>query len=444
MSKEIQLTEHFTYKKLLKFTLPSIVMMVFSMIYGVADGIFISNFVGKTPFVAVTLIMPLLNLFATVGLMVGAGGSALVAKTLGEGDNKRANQIFSMLVYLLIGFGILLSSVCIVYIREISTGLGAEGEVTEDCIVYAIIQLVAMPAFILQNAFQSFFVTADRPKLGLIVTVTAGATNIILDCILVIGLRLGLPAAAITTSIGQIVGGVVPIVYFARKNTSMLKLVCPWFNCAALLKTLSNGLSEFVTNASMSVVGMMYNFQLLRYIGNDGVAAFGVIMYIAFIFTGVFLGYSMGVMPVVGYNYGAQNHKELRSLLRKSIALIACGGLLITVAAILTSRPLASIFVGYDLQLLSMTSRAFQLYSLSFLVGGFNLFGTAFFTGLNNGFVSGGLSFARTMIFEIGSVLLLPLMFGINGIWLSIVCAETLTLVLTYGLLMKYRTRYKY
>lgn len=444
MSKEIQLTEHFTYKKLLKFTLPSIVMMVFSMIYGVADGIFVSNFVGKTPFVAVTLIMPLLNLFATVGLMVGTGGSALVAKILGEGDNKRANQIFSMLVCLLIGFGILLSCVCIVYIREISTWLGAEGEVTEDCIVYAVIQLVAMPAFILQNAFQSFFVTADRPKLGLIVTVAAGATNIILDCILVIGLRLGLPAAAITTSIGQIVGGVVPIIYFARKNTSMLRFVRPCFNWGALLKTLSNGLSEFVTNASMSVVGMMYNFQLLRYIGNDGVAAFGVIMYIAFIFTGVFLGYSMGVMPVVGYNYGAQNHKELHSLLRKSLALIACGGLLITVVAILTSRPLASIFVGYDLQLLSMTSRAFQLYSLSFLVAGFNLFGTAFFTGLNNGFVSGGLSFARTMIFEIGSVLLLPLMFGINGIWLSIVCAETLTLTLTYGLLMKYRTRYKY
>lgn len=444
MSKEIQLSEHFTYTKLIKFTLPSIVMMVFSMIYGVADGIFVSNFIGKAPFVAVTLVMPLLNLFSTIGLMVGAGGCALIAKTLGEENRDKANRIFSMLIYTLVALGIVLGLICILFIREISGWLGAEGEIVDDCVTYAVIQLLSMPAFLLQIAFQSFFVTAERPRLGLIITVAAGATNIVLDCILVVWLNLGLTAAAITTSIGQVVGGIVPLFYFGRKNTSLLKLVGPWFNLKILVRTLSNGLSEFVTNISMSAVGIIYNLQLLRYIGNDGVAAFGVIMYVAFIFTGVFIGYGMGVMPVIGYNYGAQNHRELRSLLRKSLALIALGGVLLTISAVMTSRSLAGIFVGYDVPLLTMTSRAFQIYSVSFLVVGFNLFGTAFFTGLNNGIVSGALSFARTMIFEIGSVILLPLLFGIDGIWYSIICAEFMTLVLTWALLSRFRKRYGY
>ena len=444
MAKEIQLSEHFTYKKLLQFTLPSIVMMVFSMIYGVADGIFVSNFVGKTSFVAVNLIMPLLNIFATVGLMVGTGGSALIAKTLGEGDREKANGIFSMLVYLLIGIGIALSIVCLIFLRDISIWIGAEGDVVDDCVTYGSILLFAMPAFLLQNAFQTFFVTADKPRLGLTITVVAGVANILLDCILVIGLRLGLPAAAITTSIGQLIGGIVPLMYFARKNGSMLRLTKPWFNGTALTKSLSNGLSEFVTNASMSIVGLVYNFQLLKYVGNDGIAAYGVIMYVAFIFTGVFLGYSMGIMPVVGYNFGADNHRELRSLFHKSLLLIGVGGIILTATAIVTAIPLARIFVGYDIGLLALTSNAFRLYALSFLVTGFNQFGTAFFTGLNNGFVSGGLSFSRTMIFEIGCVLILPAVFEINGIWLSITYAELMTLVLTSICFFVFKPKYHY
>ena len=444
MAKEVQLSGHFTYKKLLQFTLPSIIMMVFSMIYGVADGIFVSNFVGKTSFVAVNLIMPLLNIFATVGLMVGTGGSALIAKTLGEGDREKANGIFSMLVYLLIGTGIVLSAVCLIFLRNISIWMGAEGEVVDDFVTYGSILLIAMPAFLLQNAFQVFFVTADKPKLELVITVVAGVANILLDCILVVGLRLGLPAAAITTAFGQIIGGIVPLIYFARKNGSMLQLTAPWFHGAALVKSLSNGLSELVTNASMSIVGLVYNFQLLKYVGNDGIAAYGVIMYVAFIFTGVFLGYSMGVMPIVGYNFGADNHRELRSLLRKSLLLIGMGGIFLTAAAMASATPLAKIFVGYDKDLLTLTCNAFRLYSLSFLVVGFNQFGTAFFTGLNNGFISGGLSFSRTMIFEIGCVLILPLLLEINGIWLSIVYAELMTLVLTAICFVLFKPKYHY
>lgn len=442
--KGIQLSEHFSYRKLLRFTLPSIVMMVFSSMYSVVDGIFVSNFVGKTPFAAINLIMPFLMLFAALGFMFGTGGSALVAKTLGEGNRGKANSIFSMLVYILIAAGLCLSVLGTIYIRDIALWLGADENMIEDCVTYALILLPVLPAFILQNAFQAFLVTAERPNMGLAITVAAGLTNIFLDFLFIVVFDRGLAGAAWATAISQSIGGVVPLMYFALSGKSPLRLIKYHFDGRALFKVCTNGFSELLTNISMSVVTMLYNFQLMKYIGEDGVAAFGVIMYVNFIFLSVYLGYSIGSAPIVSYNYGAQNHNELKNMLRKSLTVIAVLGLALTGMAECMASPLAKVFVGYDVELYALTEHAFMLYSLSFLIAGFNIYTSAFFTALNNGLVSAGISFSRTLVFETSAVLLLPLLFGINGIWFSIVVAEMAALTVSIILLLTYRKRYYY
>ncbi len=441
---EIQLSEHFSYRKLIRFIFPSIVMMIFTSIYSVVDGIFVSNFVGKTPFASVNLIMPFLQMFGTLGLMFGAGGSALVAKTIGEGDKEKANSIFSMLVYILIAAGVVLSVIGIFYIREIAVWLGAEGDMIENCVTYGMFLLPVLPAFILQNAFQAFCVTAERPNVGLAVTIGAGITNIILDYLFIVVFGWGLKGAGLATAISQGIGGIAPLIYFALPNKSLLHLTKFRYDGKALLKTCTNGSSELVTNISLSIVIMLYNFQLMRYIGEDGVAAFGVIMYVNFIFISVFLGYSIGSAPIVSYHYGAQNKDELKSLFRKSLTIIAVSGVLLTACAELLAAPLSSIFVGYDAQLFDLTRRAFMIYSISFLLAGFNIFASSFFTALNNGIVSAGISFSRTLIFETGAVLLVPLILGIDGIWYSISIAEAAALILSVTMFSVFRKRYGY
>lgn len=444
MSQEIQLSEHFTIGKLLRFTIPSIVMMIFSSIYSVIDGIFISNFVGKTPFAAINLIMPLLMIFGAIGFMVGTGGSALVSKTLGEGNKLKANQLFSMLIYLTIGFGIVLSIAGFILIREIATWLGAEGDMIKDCVLYARILLPVLSAYILQNVFQAFLVTAGKPKLGLAITIISGVANIILDWLFIVVFGWGLTGAAVATAISQILGGFVPLIYFLRPNTSLLRLTRGIYDKASLLKACVNGSSEFVSNISMSVVAMLYNFQLMKYAGEDGVAAYGVIMYVNFIFLSVFFGYSIGCAPIIGFNYGANNYNELRNLFRKSLISIFIGGILLTALAESLSLPLSKLFVGYDSKLLDLTHHGFMLYSLSFLIAGFNTFGSAFFTALNNGVLSASISFLRILVFEIGAVLVLPLFFGIDGIWLAIVCAEVMTLIISFTFFIVFRHKYHY
>lgn len=444
MKKEIQLSEHFTYGKLLRFTLPSIVMMMFTSLYSVVDGLFVSNFVGKTPFAAINLIMPVLMILGALGFMLGTGGSALVAKTIGEGDSKKANCIFSMLVGIMIAMGVILAVWGVFYIDDIAIWLGAEGEMIDDCATYAHIILLALPAFMLQNAFQAFLVTAERPKMGLAVTVGAGLANICLDYVFIVIFGWGLAGAAWATAISQCVGGLVPLAYFALPNKSLLRLTRFRFDGMALLLASTNGSSELVSNIAMSVVSMLYNYQLMSYIGEDGVAAFGVIMYVNFIFTSVFLGYSIGSAPIVSYNYGAQNRAEMQSLLRKSLRVIALLAVGLTVLAECLAVPLAQLFVGYDEELYDLTRRAFMLYSISFLLAGFNIYASAFFTALNNGIISAVISFSRTLIFETGAVLLIPMMFGINGIWLSIVVAEFAALALSTIMLLVHRRRYGY
>ncbi len=440
----IQLSDHFGYKRLLRFTLPSMVMMVFTSIYGVVDGFFVSNFAGKVPFTAVNFIMPFLMILGCVGFMFGAGGSALIAKTLGMGHRDKANKLFSLFVFITVAIGAVLAVFGMTFIRPIAALLGAEGEMLENCVLYGRIILIALPTLMLQFEFQSFFILAEKPQLGLASTVIAGVTNMALDALLTAVIPLGLVGAAIATAVSQMVGGILPLFYFARKNDSLLRLCKPAWDARALLKACTNGSSELMSNISMSVVGMLYNGQLLAYAGEDGVAAYGVLMYVNFVFLSIFIGYSVGVAPVVGFHFGAEHHDELKNLRKKSITIVSlsAGGML--VASQLLAKPFSQLFVGYDQQLYAMTVNAFRLFSFSFLFAGFSIFGSSFFTALNDGLTSALIAFLRTLVLQTAAVLILPLFFGLNGIWISIVVAEMIATAVTAMLLILKKKRYRY
>ena len=443
---KIQLSDHFSYGRLLRFTAPSIAMMIFTSVYGVVDGFFVSNYAGKTPFAAVNLIMPFLMVIATVGCMFGTGGSALVAKSFGEGEPERANRNFSLFVYVSFALGVVLAVLGIVFIRPISIRLGAEGALLDNCVVYARIILAALPFYVLQLLFQSFFVTAEKPQLGLAVTVSAGLTNMVLDAVLVISLpqQYKLAGAALATALSQVVGGTVPLFYFARKNSSILRLGRTSFDGRAILKACTNGSSEFMSNVSMNIVGMLYNTQLLKFAGENGVAAYGVMMYVSMIFSAAFIGYSIGTAPVVSYHDGARNFPELKSLLRKSLVVIGLFGVCMVASAELLSSRLARMFVGYDAALMELTVSGFQIFALSFIFMGFAIYGSSFFTALNDGLTSAAISFLRTLVFQVAAVLLLPTIWDIDGIWMSIVVAEFMAVVLTAAFLATKRRKYHY
>lgn len=440
----IQLSEHFSYGKLLRFTFPSIVMMIFTSIYGVVDGIFVSNFAGKTPFAAVNLIMPYLMAFGILGFMMGTGGTALIAKTLGAGYREKANDIFTMLTIVCITGGLALTVLSIALLRPAAILLGATGQMLEDCVTYGVIVQLALTAYILQYAFQSFCVTAEKPNLSLTMMIVAGVCNIALDALFVAVFRWGLVGAAVATAIAQYVGAVIPLIYFARPNDSLLRFTKCRFDGKALLQSCFNGSSELMSNLSMSVVGMLYNLQMIRYAGEDGVAAYGVIMYVNFVFMAVFIGYAIGSAPLIGFNYGADNRPEMKNIFRKSVVILTGFSLLMAGGAFLVSKPLSGIFVGYDPVLLDLTVRGFRIYALSFLFSGFNMFGSSLFTALNNGLISAVISFVRTLICQIAAVLLLPMILGVDGIWLSVVAAELAALILTGLFVVKYRSRYHY
>ncbi len=442
---KIQLSEHFTYNKLLRFVFPSIVMMVFTSIYSVVDGLFVSNFVGKTALASINLILPFLMGLSALGFMIGTGGSAIVAKTLGEGDPKRANSYFSMLVYVTAIGGIILALLGMLLVPSVASFLGAEGELLSNCILYGRISFISMPAFMLQNVFQSFFVTAEKPKLGLAVIITAGVTNMILDLLFVGILGFGLAGAAVATVCGEMIGGLFPVFYFSRKNSSLLRLGKTQFNGRILMQTCVNGSSELMTNLSSSIVNSLYNIQLMKFAGENGVAAYAAIMYVNFIFIAIFLGYSIGSAPIISYHYGAGNHGELKNLYKKSLQLVGSWGILLFILAQLLATPLAKLFVGYDSTLLAMTQTGFRIYSLVYLINGFNIFGSSFFTALSNGVVSAVISFLRTLVFQIGAVFILPIVFGgINGIWSSVTVAELLTLCITITFFVRQRRKYHY
>ena len=441
---KIQLSDHFTFGKLIKFTLPSIVMMIFTSIYGVVDGIFVSNFAGKTALAAINLIWPYVMMIGTVGFMVGTGGTALISKTLGMGLKEKANHIFSMLTTVCIVAGVTLSVLAIIFMEPVAKLLGAEGQMLQDCVIYGNILMAAAPAYIIQFAFQSFCVTAEKANLSLVMTVVSGLCNIALDALFIAVFRWGLIGAAVATSFSQYLGAVIPIVYFLRPNQSLLRLSRFKFDGKALLRTVTNGSSEMVNNISMSVVSMLYNLQLLAYAGEDGVAAYSVIMYVNLIFMAIFIGYVIGAAPLIGFNHGAQNHGELKNVTRKSLVILTVSSVAMVIFAVAMAKPLSDVFVGYDAELEAMTIRAFMIYSLSFLLCGFNIFGSSMFTALNNGLISAVISFLRTLVFQIAAVVLLPMIWELDGIWLSVVVAELVALILTGCFFFVYRKRYHY
>lgn len=441
---KIQLSDHFNYRRLLRFVISPVLMMVCTSLYSVVDGFFVSNYVGKTPFAAVNLIMPVMMSVGTIGFMIGTGGSAIVSKTLGEGKRELANKYFSLLIYVAAVLGILLSVAGFIFMRPISEALGATGELLEHCVVYGRILFIAETAFILQNVFQSFFVTAEKPGLSLKISIAAGLTNIVFDYLFIAVFNWGIAGAAIATALGQIVGGIIPIFYFAKKNSSLLQLIKTKFDGRILLKTCANGSSEMVSNLSSSIVNILYNFQLMKIAGENGVAAYGVLMYVNFIFMAVFIGYSIGSAPIISYHYGAANKDELKNLFRKSLILIGSSGVILTLLAELLAAPLVGIFTSYDAELFALTCRGFRLYSLVFLVMGINVWGSAFFTALNNGAVSAVISFLRTLVFQIAVVLVLPCFLGIDGVWLAIVVAELLALIVTVTFFITKKKRYQY
>lgn len=440
----IQLSDHFTRKRLLRFSLPSIVMMVFTSIYGVVDGYFVSNYTGKTPFAAVNLIMPFLMILGGVGFMFGTGGGALIAKTMGEGKAEKADKLFSMTVFASILCGLVLTAVGLLFLRPFARLMGAEGELLENSLLYGTINLIALPFYILQYEFQCLFATAEKPKLGLYVTVASGVANMVLDWLLVAVLPFGLAGAAAATAASQFIGGVFPLIYFARKTSSRLRLTRCRLELRPLGHICANGSSELMSNISMSLVNMLYNVQLMQYAGEDGIAAYGVLMYVSMIFQAIFIGYSVGTAPIVSYHYGAQNREELKSLLRKAIFIVAIAALCMFAAGELLAAPLSRLFVAYDEELLQMTTHAFAIFSFSFLFSGFVINGSSFFTALNDGLTSALISFLRTLVFQVAAVLLFPLLWGLDGIWFSIVAAEIMAVLATIFFLLKKQKKYGY
>ncbi len=440
----IQLSDHFGYTKLLRFTLPSIAMMIFTSIYGVVDGLFVSNFVGKTEFAAVNFIFPFLMILGTVGFMLGTGGSALIAKTMGEGDKEKANSLFSLFVYVALFLGVVIAIISFIFIRPIASLMGAEGEMLDYCVTYGRILIVSLPALILQFMFHSFFVAAEKPQLGLYVTIGAGVTNMVLDALLTAVFPFGIVGAAIATAMSQVIGGFVPLIYFARKNRGLLRLTKTRFDGYALLKASINGSSELMSNVSMSLVSMLYNIQLMKYAGENGVAAYGVLMYVNFVFVSMFIGFAVGSAPIFSFHYGADNSDELKSLLKKSTVINVSASLFMAAAAFLLAVPLSKLFVGYDYELYEMTVRGFRFSAMSYLFSGLAIFGSSFFTALNNGLISAVISFLRTLVFQIGAVMILPIFLEIDGIWLSIVVAEFIAAAVSIAFIIGMRKKYKY
>ena len=415
----IQLSDHFTYRRLIRFVVPSVCMMLVTSVYGIVDGLFVSNFVGKDAFAVLNLILPFPQFLSALGFIFGAGGSAVVAIALGIGKRDHANQYFSMIIYVAIAWGILVSCLGHVLVKSVAVFLGAEGIILEYCVAYGHLMFLSLPCYMLQIIFQSFMVTAEKPRFGLMVTLMCGGANILLDFLLICVFQMGIVGAGIATVVSEIIGGLTPLIYFSRKNNSLLRLVRVRIKFSIIFKTCTNGLSELMTNLSTSLVNMLYNFQLMRLAGSDGVAAFGVIMYSNWIFSAVFMGYSVGSAPLVSYHYGAVDEKELKNLFFKSLKIISGVGLILYIVALVGGRYLVQIFVGYDTALMELTMQGFYINSFSFLIFGFNIWGSSFFTALGNGWVSAVVSFLRVLLFQTASVLMLPVFLGLKGVFMA-------------------------
>ena len=440
----VQLSDHFNYSRIFRFTLPSIIMMVFSSLYVIVDGLFVSNLVGSNALASVNIIMPAASVIGAFGFMLGVGGNAQVAKTLGEGENEKACRYFSLIVVTILVLGFSLSALCLIFIEPLCRFLGASEKLMDYCTAYGAVMLAGGTLFMLQVTFQIFFVTAEKPTLGLIFTVAAGVTNMVFDYIFIAVMKLGITGAALATVLGYAVGGVIPFFYFLLPNNSLLRFKKPIFDLPMLLRSSANGASEMVSNLSYSLVTFLYNYQTMRIAGENGVAAITVILYVNMIFNAIIMGYSFGIAPVIGFHYGAENHGELQNLFRRCLKIIAAVSLLMVVTAQVTAGPVTDIFCGGNADLEKMTTSGFRLYALSFLVCGFNIFGSSFFTALCNGKISATISFLRTLVMETGMLLLLPTLFGLIGVWLAVPITEAVTFLVVLYFCITQRKKYRY
>lgn len=441
----IQLSDHFTYGKLIRFTLPSVVIMIFTSIYGMVDGFFVSNYVGKTAFASVNLIIPYLQVIGGVGAMLGVGGSALTSKTIGEGDVPKARRFFTMMMYLMVASGVLFTALGILLLRPVAVLFGATEAMMGDVVAYGTVCLLFTTALQAQYTFQNYLIVAEKPKLALGVVVVAGVTNMVLDWFFMAVLGMGVIGAALATGISQCVAGIIPLVWFlSKKNKSVLRFARTHFELVPMLKACVNGSSEMLSSVSGSITGILYNMQLMKYAGEDGVAAYGVVMYGAFIFIGIYVGYSTGSSPIMGYHYGAKHHGEMKSILKKSLTMLSSVAVVLTAVAMLLADVIAKIFVGYDAELCAMTARAFRICAIPFLVMWFNMYASSFFTALNNGVVSAVISFVRALLLPVACIILLPMLWELDGVWMSLVMSEVLSVIVSVSLMVYYRKSYHY
>ena len=450
MAHSIHLSDHFTYKKILRFTIYPILMMLITSIYWIVDGFFISNYVGPSAFAGVNLIFPVVMIVACIGFMFGSGGAALVSKKLGEGDSDGANKTFSLITYVTLGTGLILSLIFFFLVRPIAMGFASINQVEaseamiDSAEVYGRIMVGGVFLYIMQGYFHSFFSVNEKSSLGFLFTLISGLTNMLLDYLLIGVFRAGVVGAACASLSGMFISAVGPFLYFRFGKNNLIKLGKPRWNLNEITQSIANGSSEFVSNVSGSIVTIVFNVQLLKYIGEVGVSAYGIIGYVCFVFFAIFIGYSIGIAPVIGYNYGAKNPVELTNVLRKSFVIISVSGVAMTLLSAGLADPITRIFSAGVGELHTLGVRAMRIFSICYLMAGFSMFGSSFFTALNNGLISALISFCRTLVFQLGSVFVLPLIVGVDGIWFSIIVAEFLSMVMTIIFISARRRKYGY
>lgn len=443
---KIQISDHFTFKKLIRFVLPSIAMIIATSLYGNVDGFFVTNWVGETPFAAINLSWPLIMIFGGVGFVFGTGGSAVVATALGENEADRANQNFSLIIYFGIALGILLGAIGFIFAPQFGVLLGADGELLKCSIKYMRILFCFTPAFILQNMFQSLCSTASKPKLGLDATIIAGVGNIVLDAIFIVGLKWGLVGAAIGTAMSQFFGGIVPLIFFARENDTNFKLCIPKFHRKVITKTCTNGVSEFVNNLTLSIVIILYNLKLMEIAGQNGVNAFGIIQYINFTFISVFIGIVMGSAPIISFNNGANDYAELQNVFKKEVTLLLSSGVILFGLAELLSKPFVYVFIQENKELFDMSVHGLRIFCIAFLLMGFNMLGSSLFTALENGGISAVIAFIRSFVFPIAALYTIPTLLGntLDSVWICQIIIEAFSFVMVLSFILGFRKRYKY
>ena len=428
---------------LLRFAFPTIVMMIFMGLYTIVDTIFVAQFVNTDALSSINIVCPIINITVGLGTMIATGGNAIVSRKMGAGENQEAKEDFTLLILTgaVIGFLILLGGT--IWIDKIVYALGASDLLFPYCKDYLMVLFLFIPANILQTLFSNLFVTAGKPTLGLALAVLAGIANIVFDYVFIVLLQMGIKGAAIGTGIGYMIPSIIGTVFFLMKR-SELHFCKPNMDASVLLKSCSNGVSELVSQCSAAVTTFLFNVTMMKLLGEDGVAAITVLIYSQFLLTTLYIGFSMGTAPVVSYNYGSGNVKQLKKTVRICFSFIAGISIFVFLFSLLGGESIAKVFAENNRNVFEITKNGFSIFSFSFLFSGCNIFSSALFTALSNGKASATISFLRTFGFITVSLLVLPRFLEVTGVWLAVPFAELFTLMLTVYLLCRHRKQYNY